>query len=293
MTDTQSNLVPSAIDWNEVRLGPREFKQLSHFIETEVGIQVPPSKQVLIESRLRKRLRALGLSKFRDYTARVFGPEGDADEIVHLIDAVTTNKTEFFREPNHFDMLVRRVLPTLVRDGGAGTSRPLLIWSAASSTGEEPYTLAMVLAEFEARQPVRWQVIGTDICTEVLDRGKRAIYSADVAAPIPVALKHKYLLRSRDHARGLVRIVPALRQKVTFQRLNLLANRYDIPRPVDVIFCRNVFIYFNRKRQEEILCRFADLLQPNGFLFLGHSETTNGLSVPFTQVGPTVYRRKT
>jgi chemotaxis protein methyltransferase CheR len=125
----------------------------------------------------------------------------------------------------------------------------------------------------------------------VLDRARRAIYTDSCAAAIPGVLKHKYLLRSRDRAQGLVRIHPRLRQKVTFQRLNLLSRHYTIPRPIDVIFCRNVFIYFNRATQAQILLRFADALRPGGFVFLGHSETTNGLTVPLVQVAPTVYRK--
>jgi chemotaxis protein methyltransferase CheR len=288
-----SNAATSAeVYWNEVRLSPRDFKLLAEFIEREVGIQVPPAKHVLVESRLRKRLRALGMSKFSEYTDYVFGDQRDGDEIVHLIDAITTNKTDFFREPHHFEYLAESAVPLLLADGKTGSSRPLMVWSAASSTGEEPYTLAMVLSELALQCPMRWQVVATDISTAVLERGQRAIYSEKVAEPIPSALKHKYLLRSRDRDKGLVRIVPGLRQKVAFQRLNLLSRRYDVPSPVDIIFCRNVFIYFNRKTQEEILHRFVAVLRPGGFVFLGHSETTNGLSVPLVQVVPTVYRRE-
>lgn len=278
-------------EWNAVRLAPREFKLLASFIEREVGIQVPPAKQILIESRLRKRLRALGMSKFQEYTDYVFGGGPGEDEVVHLIDAITTNKTDFFREPHHFEYLTQSAVPTLLAEGNAGVTRPFMVWSAASSTGEEPYTLAMVMSEIAERHPMRWQVIGTDISTTVLERGKRAIYSEEVAGPIPSALKNKYLLRSRDRQKALVRIVPGLRQRVTFRRLNLLSRRYDVPAPIDVIFCRNVFIYFNRKTQQEILHRFVDVLRPGGFVFLGHSETTNGLSVPLVQVVPTVYRK--
>jgi chemotaxis protein methyltransferase CheR len=292
MAASQATCTPLDIAWNDVKLGPRDFDLLSNFIQTEVGIQVPPAKRILLESRLRKRLRALGLSKFRDYTDQVFGPNRDESEIVHLIDAITTNKTDFFREPHHFDYLVRTAVPQLIEHGEIGSTRALRVWSAASSTGEEPYTLAMVLSEFAEKRPINWTVIGTDISTAVLDRAKRAIYSESSAEPIPPILKYKYLLRSRDRQKGLVRVIPGLRQKVTLQRLNLLSRHYDIPRPIDVIFCRNVFIYFNRKTQQEILLRFVDLLQPRGFVFLGHSETINGLTVPLVQIAPTVYQKE-
>jgi chemotaxis protein methyltransferase CheR len=279
------------VNWTEIRMTTHDFNLLSGFIGKEVGIQLPPAKRVMLESRLRKRLRALGLRTFRDYTAHVFGGNGAETEIVHLIDAVTTNKTDFFREPHHFEFLIRSAVPALVEEAGVGSARPLQVWSAASSTGEEPFTLAMVLNEYAESQPLLWQVVATDISTVALDCARRAIYGQASATPIPPALKQKYLLRSRDREKALVRVVPYLRQKVTFQRLNLLSRQYDIPRPIDIVFCRNVFIYFNRRTQQEILFRFVEVLRPGGYVFLGHSETTNGLSVPLVQVAPTVYRK--
>ncbi len=281
----------SDLSWTEVRLGSRDFTVLSAFIQKEVGIQVPPAKRVMLESRLRRRLRALGLKDFHTYTARVLGPQRDEEEIINLIDAVTTNKTDFFREPHHFAYLEQHVLPQLVDMGIGATTQPLTVWSAASSTGEEPYTLAMVLSEFSEAHGIDWRIIATDICTAVLARARRAIYGQEAVAPVPSALKARYLLRSRDRSQGLVRVVPGLRRKVTFQRLNLLDHHYDIPRPIDVIFCRNVFIYFNRATQEQILLRFVDCLRPGGFVFLGHSETVTGLSVPLAQIAPTIYRK--
>jgi len=276
------------LTWSEVKLSTRDFKQLSTFIEKEVGIQLPPTKHVMVESRLRKRLRALGLSNFPAYMARVFGPSPDEGELIHLIDAVTTNKTDFFREPHHFTYLAREALPELLDDH---STRPIMVWSAASSTGEEAFTLAMVLSEFAESHALNWQIIATDISTAVLDRARRAIYTDSCAAAIPGVLMRKYLLRSSDRAQGLVRIHPRLRQKVTFQRLNLLSRQYNVPRPIDVIFCRNVFIYFNRATQAQILLRFVDALRPGGFVFLGHSETTNGLAVPLVQIAPTIYQK--
>jgi chemotaxis protein methyltransferase CheR len=243
----------------------------------------------MVETRLRRRVRALGMTCFADYTNRIFGPDADEEEIVHLIDAVTTNKTDFFREPSHFDYLVRAALPTLLRD--RDSSSLFTIWSAASSTGEEPYTLAMVLDGFSEVRALNWRIVASDVSTEVLARAQRAIYPEALAEPIPPALRYKYLLRSRDREKGLVRIVPRLRQKVNFLRVNLLSSRYDIPKPVDVIFCRNVFIYFNRQTQGQILERFCDYLCPGGYVFLGHSETVNGISASLVQVAPTIYRK--
>jgi len=288
MADTDvATFLPT--EWSNIKLATRDFNLLKTFIEKEIGIQIPPAKRVMLETRLRKRLRALEMPDFHTYTAHVFGPNRDEAEIVQLINAVTTNKTDFFREPAHFAFLTREAVPKLVE--GRSEIRPLTVWSAASSTGEEPYTLAIVLSELEESQGVPWHVVATDISTAVLARARRAIYSETSTATIPQHLKYKYLLRSRDRTQGLVRIVPRLRQKVTFQRLNLLDPRYDLPRPIDVIFCRNVFIYFNRPTQSQILLRFVDALRPGGFVFLGHSETINGLSVPLVQIAPTIYRK--
>jgi chemotaxis protein methyltransferase CheR len=274
----------------DATLNSADFTRLSAFIEKETGIQLPPSKRVMLESRLRKRVRALGLRGLSEYARMVLGPDRDEGEIVHLIDAVTTNKTDFFREPAHFSYLVRQALPGIL--GHGIQTRPLTVWSAASSTGEEPYTLAMVLADYAEKHPLNWQIVATDISTRVLESARRAIYSAAGAAPIPTSLKLKYLLRSRNRELDLVRIVPRLRQRVTFQRLNLLSRQYDVPRPIDVIFCRNVFIYFNRQTQRQILGRFVECLSPGGYVFLGHSETTNGFSIPLAPVAPTIYRKE-
>jgi chemotaxis protein methyltransferase CheR len=272
-------------------LSDRDFSRLSSFIQGYAGIQLPPSKKVMLESRVRKRIQGVGLSSYAQYCNYVLGP-GKADETVHLINAVTTNKTDFFREPQHFQYLVERALPALVHEYGAGQSRTCMVWSAGCSSGEEPYTLAMVLAEFAERcRPFTSMVLGTDICTEVLEHAKRAIYTEESIAPVPPHMLKKYVLRSKDRSRGLVRIAPVLRKHLRFRRLNFLDGDFAVREPIDVIFCRNVFIYFDRRTQEQILNRFVKHLTPGGFVFLGHSETINGMDVPLVQVAPTIYRK--
>lgn len=277
-------------DGDEPRLGRHEFSLLSEFIGKEVGIQLPPAKHVMLESRLRKRLRALGLSDFSQYVGRVLGPRADEDEIIALIDAVTTNKTDFFREPAHFTYLTEHILTARLRNRAAA-SGPFLVWSAACSTGEEPYTLAIVLSEFAAEHGLDWRLVATDISTRVLARAQRAVYAESTIAGLPAPLRRKYFLRSRERDRSLVRVKPLLRQTVGFGRLNLLDRHYEVPRPLDAIFCRNVFIYFDRATQRQILLRFLECLRPDGTIFLGHSETINGLSLPLVQVAPTIYQR--
>ncbi|MBE0617407.1 MAG: methyltransferase domain-containing protein, partial [Proteobacteria bacterium] len=201
-----------------------------------------------------------------------------------------TNKTDFFREPQHFEYLVRAALPELVRTG-AGLRRPVAVWSAGCSTGEEPYTLAMVLAEVAESLPgVRYLILATDISTAVLHKAQQAVYEEERILPVAAPLRKKYLLRSRDRTRSLVRVAPELRQHVRFRMLNFMDGSFGLRESMDVIFCRNVMIYFDRETQEALLNRFCRHLAPGGYVFLGHSETINGLQVPLTQVAPTIYR---
>ncbi len=272
-------------------LSERDFARLSAFIERHCGIRMPIAKKTLLESRLSGRVRELGMKGFSEYCDHVLGGHS-AEELVHMVDKVTTNKTDFFREPQHFEVLVRQALPALAERHGAGDRRELRVWSAGCSTGEEPYTLAMVLSEVAAPGPkLRFQVLATDLSTRVLRHAQAALYQESQVQPVPLELRRKYLLRSMTDAE-VVRVGPRLRSLVRFRQVNLLDHDYGIRPPVDVIFCRNVFIYFERKTQQDILRRFGQSLAPGGFLFLGHSETINGLDVPFDQVAPTVYRRR-
>lgn len=276
----------------DLRLSGRDFERFSRLVYDHCGIRLPAHKQSMLEARLRKRLRALGLASFEAYAELIFSGRAPDGELVRLIDVVTTNKTDFFREPAHFDFLIRTAMPALIDRDGAGISRPLRIWSAGCSTGKEPYTLAMVLSEFrESRPEFRFEILGTDISTDVLDKAVKGIYGEEKAAPIPPALRKKYLLRSRDPEQRQVRVVPELRSLVTFRRLNFMDADYGLRDGFDVIFCRNVLIYFDRPTQERLLGRFSDLLEPGRFLFLGHSETLLGLNLPLRQMAPSVYCR--
>ncbi len=276
-----------------VTISDKEFHRLSEFIHTECGIKMPSVKKVMLEARLQKRLRALGMSTFSEYCDFLFSPRGIDIELVHMIDVVTTNKTDFFREPAHFTYLTGTVLPALIRLHGAGVRKPLSVWSAGCSTGEEPYTLSMVLSEFARREVSGFSffILATDISTRVLEAAQRGIYSEDRIQPIPQELRKRYLLRSRDRSRDLVRIVPELRERVLFRRLNFMEGDFGMRELVDIVFCRNVLIYFDKETQEAVLNRFCRHLVPGGYLFLGHSETLNGLDVPLVQTSPTIYRK--
>ncbi|MHB9099219.1 MAG: CheR family methyltransferase [Syntrophales bacterium] len=280
-------------DQKEV-LSHTDFLRLSAFIHAECGIKITEGKKVMIEARFQKRLRHLGMTSFNEYCAYLFSPEGLEHELHHMIDTVTTNKTDFFREPSHFEFLVNTVLPEMTASRGAGAGKKLTFWSAGCSTGEEPYTLAMVINEFAQQCPnlgFSWSILATDISTKVLEKARQAVFDRERVIPVPDPLKRKYLLKSKDRNKGLVRIVPELRQMVDFRRLNFMDNDFGFRQKIDIIFCRNVIIYFDRPTQTRLLNKFCRQMVPGGYLFMGHSETLHGLDVPLIQVIPTVYRK--
>ncbi|GAM08805.1 chemotaxis protein methyltransferase [Geobacter sp. OR-1] len=269
-----------------------DFSRLSQFIYKQCGIKMPIAKKTMLEARLQKRLRILQITSFTEYCDYLFSKAGMEEELIKMIDLVTTNKTDFFREPDHFDYLVRQAVPELESRQQLGVSRRLLVWSAGCSTGEEPYTLSMVLSDYaEAHAGFSYNILATDISTRVLDKARTAVYEEERIEPVPLSMKKKYLLRSKDRENPMVRITPELREKVHFKRLNFMDNDFGIREHVQIIFCRNVIIYFDRNTQECLINKFCRVLAPGGYLFMGHSETLNGLNVPLTPVFPTVYRK--
>ncbi len=270
-----------------------DFERLSRFIYTHCGIKMPPVKKTMLESRLQKRLRLLGVATFRDYCDFLFNSPDGSHELVHMIDAVTTNKTDFFREPVHFSFLAETILPEFTREGPYGVRAPFTAWSAGCSSGEEPYTLAIVMSEFAQQNPgFRFTITATDISTRVLDKAKAGIYDESQVSMIPLSLKQKYFLRSKDRKKTQVRVIPNLRSLVAFQRLNLMDERYMIRQEsADVIFCRNVIIYFDRDTQGSLLGRLCRYLRTGGHLFLGHSETVHGFNLPLVRMASTIYRK--
>ena len=270
-------------------LALRDYQRIADLIEGQVGIRLPVSKRAMVEGRLRRRVRALELPDLEAYGRMLFESGALAAEMVPLIDAVTTNKTDFFREPAHFTYLTENVLPELLP---SMTSNRVKIWSAGCSSGEEPYTLAMVLSEYaRTREHFTFSILATDICTSVLEAAHRGVYDEEKIAPVPHELRKRYLMRSKDRNRKIVRMAPEMRSLITFRRLNFLDNGYGIRDRMQIIFCRNVLIYFDRPTQEKVINNFCRHLQPGGHLFLGHSETINGLDVPLVQVNSTIYRK--
>lgn len=273
-------------------LNAHEFKQLAEYIHGTCGIKMPPAKKTMLEGRLRRRVRILGLPSLGAYCAYLFDEGGLDAEAGHLIDAVTTNKTDFFREPEHFRFLAETALPNLAEQG-IGIQRPLVAWSAASSVGAEAYSMGMVLADFaQARRNFRFSVLATDICTEVLETARTAIYPEAMIEPVPMEMRRRHLLRSKDRSKPTFRIVPDLRRQVQFARLNLVDGPYDFDIAADVVFCRNILIYFDKPTQDRVLSHLCRHLAPGGYLFIGHSETLAGKDLPVRQVATTIFRRE-
>ncbi len=275
------------------KMTAQDFERLSTFIYNHCGIKMPPAKQTMLEARLQKRLRLKGTSSFREYCDLLFSSNDSTDELVHMIDAVTTNKTDFFREPVHFTFLTETALPEFMASVSPSSRPPFSVWSSASSTGEEPYTLSIVLSEFGRMNPgFKFSIFATDISTRVLDKATSAIYDESQIAMIPLELKQRYFLRSKDRAKGQVRVAQQIRSTVAFQRLNLMDQQYPLREgSLDVIFCRNVIIYFDRPTQFALLGRLCRYLRRDGYLFLGHSETVHGFDLPIVRISSTIYRK--
>lgn len=274
----------------KAQLTDDEFKKLSDFIYREYGIKMPPVKKVMLQSRLQKRLRELNLTNFKEYVNYVFSKEGQDNEVIHMIDVVSTNKTDFFREPLHFEFLTDIAVPEFVEaNNGKGTMK---IWSAGCSSGEEPYTIGITMMECKERFPLLdFNIFGTDISSRILKSATEAIYKEPRIEGIPLSIKRKYFLKSKDRSSPTVRLIPEIRRRVSFSRLNFMSNSYNVNEVFDVIFCRNVLIYFDRETQERVINKLCTKLKSNGIFILGHSESITSMQVPLKQIKPTIFRR--
>jgi chemotaxis protein methyltransferase CheR len=269
-----------------------DLRRVSEFVGEEVGIQLPNSKRTMVEGRLRKRLRTLGFDDFKGYLNFTLNtPDGEYEKL-HLIDVITTNKTDFFREPEHFVYLIDKALPKLERARRQNGRMDLNIWSAGCSTGEEPYTMAIVLNEATEKIPgLRFNIMATDISQTCLKTAKSGVYTEARIKPVPMELRRKYMLRSTDSSSQVVMMGPELKRQIRFASLNLMVRSFPIQKEMDAIFCRNVMIYFNNKIREELVNRFEKQLVPGGYLFIGHSESLGGMNTRLVQVAPMVYQK--
>ncbi len=267
----------------------KEFNLFQALIHREAGIYLSSAKKDLLAGRLCRRLRELGLDSFTAYYRRVTG--GDEAERVHLLNAISTNETHFFREQSHFDFLERQVFPGWASQAASGLrGRHIRIWSAGCSTGEEPYSLAMILLEyFPPFAGWTIEIVATDLSTRVLEQAQTAVWPIEKAREIPSRRLKSFMLRGRRAGEGKMKAGPEIRSVIRFERLNLNDEVYPVTGRFDLVFCRNVLIYFNAESKTSVIHRLLNHLMPEGYLFLGHSETLNGLTDRVQSVIPTVY----
>jgi chemotaxis protein methyltransferase CheR len=269
----------------EFALSDAEFDRLRALVHAKTGISLSQAKRELVYGRLVRRLRALKLERFADYIAMV--EDDHPEEMQEFINAITTNLTSFYREPHHFEFLSGTALPALVKANAA--TRKIRIWCSAASTGEEPYTIAMTVRENEAQlNGYDVRILATDLDTNCVAHGKRGVYTLDRVKDLPRATLTRWFDSGPDDKS--VKVKRELQDLISFGQLNLM-DPWPIRGPLDVIFCRNVVIYFDKDAQRRLFDRMADLMPQNGHLFLGHSETLFKVCNRFELIGRTVYKR--
>lgn len=274
------------------QLSHEAYEYISKLIRSKAGIMLEENKKIMIQSRISRRLRALNLE---DYDAYIKHLDYHPDEITHCVNALTTNKTDFFRENDHFDFLKRHFLKgTVLHHPPTYHERPIYIWSAACSMGHEVYTLAMVMQEFISGYPeFDYRVLGTDIDTEVLKVAEKGIYKNDILGQIPPSYLSGNLDKGSGKNKGLFKISERLREKTKFRQHNLIDTTQVFPMKFDVIFLRNVLIYFPPDVIEVVINKLSRQLTSKGLLFIGHSETLNGIKHDLHSIGSAVYQKKT
>jgi chemotaxis protein methyltransferase CheR len=269
-------------------LTPEQFEDFGALITGTLGIKMPPAKRVMLQSRLHRRIRELGLESFAEYHERFFNdPEIQAVEIEHLLNLATTNKTDFFREPDHFSVLVSGPLAHWRRQRPSNVFR---VWCAGCATGEEAYTLAIILLEAGLSERFEFSILATDVSTRALDVAMRGVYTEDRITPVPAPLVPKYFLRSCDPGIRRYKIAPEVRNRIKFGHLNFLSPHYGIREVMDVVFFRNVMIYFDHATQQQVVSRICRNLRPGGHLFTAHAESLQGLNLPLRVAGTAVYQ---
>lgn len=275
---------------NQDSLKPALFAKFQRLIYSESGIWLGEHKQALLTGRLARRLRLLGLEHMAEYLQLVTQPDQQHERSV-MIDCITTNQTHFFREPRHFDFLAQQVFPQWKRSASSG-ARPksLRAWSAACSSGEEPYSLAMLLLKhFPPEQGWNIEVLATDICTRVLEKARAALYPIENAKEIPADFLKNYMLKGRGEQREFMTVSHEVHRIVRFARVNLHADSYPVTGLFDMIFCRNVLIYFDQRSKEKVITGILRHLAPAGMLFVGHSEHMGSIVPGLKPIAPTVY----
>ena len=272
-------------------LTPREFKKFREIIHQKTGINLGDQKRDLVLSRLTKRLRILNIKTFEEYYQYI-SQDRNSQEITAMINRITTNVTSFFRENHHFQVLRDIVLPRLIEKGTASGKRKVRIWSAGCSTGQEPYSIAMTLADF-FRGHVGWdiKILATDLDTEVLSTGERGVYSNDSLSKVPQEQLRRFFKKGTGENKEFFQAIQQIRNMILFRQLNLTSEKFPLRGPLDAIFCRNVIIYFDSQTKTKLIGKYSQLLGNDGYLFMGHSESLIAMKEKFNYIHNTVYQK--
>ncbi|OQZ04260.1 MAG: hypothetical protein B6D34_04610 [Candidatus Brocadia sp. UTAMX1] len=276
----------------DIDIKDKEFYLFQRLIYNESGISLTSAKKELLKSRLMKRLRERSLTSFKEYYQYVTEVDTTGEELISMLDCISTNLTEFFREPAHFEFLSKRVLPVLLATKKGRHEKKIRVWCAGCSTGEEPYTISMILAEFIERIG-EWDVkiLATDLSTRVLKKAVQGIYARDRLRAIPIQMQNSYFEKVIYNFKDCYQIKDFVRNTVVFRRLNLTDEAFPFKGQFDFIFCRNVMIYFNKQTQSNLVSKFYKHLVPDGYLFIGHSESLTGTDSKFRYIQPTIYQK--
>jgi chemotaxis protein methyltransferase CheR len=269
------------------RIKDSDFRRISSFVEGTYGIKLPDFKKYLIESRLLRRMNKLGIRTYREYLDYLFDPK-NSGEIQEMIDVVSTHKTDFYRENDHFEFMRDTFLPEYVKN-----NNKIDLWSAGSSSGEEAYTLAFVISEFNRLKTnkLEYKIYGSDVSLTSVKQATNGVYSCNTIEGIPLEIKKRYFLRNKNIDEKLVRIIPEIRKNTSFFKLNFLDKNYGVNKMFDFIMCRNTLIYFSREVQESVLRKLLEHLKVGGYLLIGHSESIFSMNLPVELVKTTIFRK--
>jgi chemotaxis protein methyltransferase CheR len=276
-----------------IQISEKDFSRLGKLLTDRYGIKLPPEKRIMFQTRLQTRLRELEMDSFEKYCQFIFDPANTSDELEKMINYISTNKTEFFREAQHFELLTSMVLPDLCGRRSSAGDYMVRCWSAGCSTGQEAFSLAMTIEEYKRifSGSLDYSILGSDISGKVLEVARAGIYPFSQSAQIPSSCLKRYVLRSKDKQHPRIRIARPVRSKVSFIYGNLMDQNYRFSLKFQIIFIRNTLIYFNRENQRRILKQVLEQLEPKGYLFVGHSESLIDSDLPISLAGPSLYQK--
>ncbi len=272
---------------HEQTINQSDFLKISKFIEERYGLKLPEYKKYLIQSRLLKRMNALNIRTYKEYIEFLFDPK-NVFEIQNMIDVVTTHKTDFYRENDHFEFIYNIFLPEFIK-----RNSQITIWSAGCSTGEEVYTLSFVLSEFIRKNNIdlHYTIYGSDVSQESIEQGIAGVYHNSKIIGIPLDVRNRYFLKNKNPEKKLVKVIPEIQKNVVFFKHNLLEKQDFITKKLDIVMCRNTLIYFARDTQELVLRNLIENIKMNGFLFIGHSESIFSMKLPVKLEKTTIFKK--